>query len=154
EDRPLVTDQEQLPVGIDAERGDLLRRFADLPDLDEAAAGLRQGPDPPRLEVTEDVGAVEGGVAPPAIDVPAGDRAPVFPAIGQHRRRVGLARAAVSVRERREAFVDVPTVVLARADDRDLLEDILADVAGPQVAAGRVEAESPGHANPRCPDLS
>ena len=152
-DRPLVADQEQLAVSVDAERGDLLRRLANLSHLDQLATGLLQCPDSPRLEIAEEIGAVIRRISPSPINVAPGHRRTIFPAIGHHGRRIRLTLPAVLVRELHEAFVDIPAVVFAGSGDRDLLEQILADVADPQVARARVEAEAPRHAKTRCPDF-
>ena len=60
------------------------------------------------------------------------------------RVAAALGRATARRVEAVRALAESPAVVAARDDAVDFLPGVLADVADPQVARRRVEAESPG----------
>ena len=142
-----------LARAVEAERGDPVRRVADLEDGGQLAVLLLQGPDPAGLVVAEDVFAHQGRELRPPIDEPARDRRADPMAVGEDRGDVLRVLRGVAVRVASVALEDVPAVVLARADDRHFLVLALADVADPEVARLRVEAEPPGLAEAPSPDL-
>src|SRR5262249_18593789 len=87
------------------------------------------------------------------VDKPAGDRPEVgvvvFDDRHEDRRRPPFALGP----ERVAAFQHAPAVVAATLNAVDLLPQILADVAGPQVAGSAVKAHLPRLAQPVGPDL-
>src|SRR5262249_29662684 len=79
-----------------------------------------------------------------AVDVAAGDRAGLGVGVLHDRRQDGgwslLAIRLIGV----VPLVEVPAVVATAFDAIDQLPEVLADVAGPEVARGPVEADPPG----------
>src|SRR5204862_3608359 len=113
----------------------------------------RESPDAFGGVIAANVNAVEGGRFDAAIPITAGDRVAQFAAVGEHRRDVVLAGAAIPIRERFEAFKHVPAVIFPAANDRDFLDAVLSDVADPQVTRDAIEAEAPGLAETVRPDF-
>src|SRR5205823_854778 len=60
---------------------------------------------------------------------------------------------AIAIGERLETFKDIPSVILTAPHDGDFLHAILPNVANPQVARDRIEAESPRLAESPGPDF-
>ena len=138
---------------VGAEGDEALGDGGDLADVLQDAVLLAHAEDAFRGVVAAQVDAVERGALVAAVDVSAGDGVPVFPAVGEDRRGEGPAFLAVLVRERFEAFVNAPAVVLAATDKGHFLDPVLSDVGDPQVAIGGIEAEPPRIAEARGPDL-
>src|SRR5262245_22250315 len=120
-------------------------------------AGLRliilQGPDLRAHVIGVEVHAVKLREARSTIDGPAGDRLANIMVILPDRLDELLPRPGALRPERVQALAAIPAVVAALLDDVDFLEEILPDVAGPELAGLAVEGHAPDVPQPARPDL-
>jgi len=113
--------------------------------LDQLAVALRHRPDSLRLEVAEDERAVVTRVFLRPVDIARRHRHAIFAAVREDRRDIGFALAPESLGKVLEAFEYIPAVVIAESRYAYVFEEVLANIADPQVVGFAVEAESPWH---------
>ena len=150
---PHVVDQVELARGVLAEGGRAEVRVGDLPGPDDVPAVVSQRPDLAGVIVGVDVRADQFLQPRAPVDVAAGDGTGLGVAVLDDRRQDGGRPRLPAGPIRVAPLRDVPAVVAAAPDEVDHLAEVLADVAGPEVAGGAVEAEPPGLPQPVGPDL-
>src|SRR5207248_4181764 len=114
---------------------------------------ILQRPDLQTHVITVEVIAVQLRQALAAVDVPAGDRLAHVVVVDPDRLQPLLARPAPLRAKRVDALAPRPAVVAARPEDVDLLPQVLAHVAGPQLARLAIERHPPEVAHAVAPDL-
>ena len=148
----VVVEEVKLAILVLAERDDAHRRARDLRHLLRAVTFEAGGPQPPRLPVTEDVGAAQLGEPLAVVDAAAGDaardRVRQFDQCRADRRRPDLVRL-----DRLRPFHGGPAVVAPLFDAMDRLPQLPADVADEQRASLAVKAHPPGVAEAVRPHL-
>src|SRR5262249_19334198 len=114
---------------------------------------MADAPDAAGREVTVEIRPPQVRQFGTVIDDAAGHRAGLgVMVLGDRLRERVRPRLAVQV-ERMRALQDAPAVVSALLDEVDLLPDVLAVVADPQIAALGVDVQPPGVAEAVGPSL-
>ena len=116
-DHAFVAHDVEVPRPVRRKRCDAFGRQRDLPQAREPAALLREPPDATRRKIAEHIDAVKRRGRVAAIDVAARDRVAVAPFVGGHRRNVDRTILPPPIRKRLEAFIHVPSVILAAPHD-------------------------------------
>src|SRR5215813_8922540 len=103
--------------------------------------------------VAADINAVERRMLVAAIDIAAGDRIAIFPAIRKNGRDVGDALLAITIGKRLEPFINIPAEIFPSSNNGNFFNTILSHIANPQVMSQRIKTESPWLAKTVSPDL-
>ena len=148
-----LVDDVQLAGVVGAEAGDVEGRIDQLAVPDGLRAVVLDPPDAAGGPVAVDVGPDQLGQAGAAVDPAAGERAGLAVGVlgGRRRDRVG-ARLALGV-EDVAPLGEAPAVVGPLLDQVDLLPEVLAVLADPELARLAVEAQPPGIAQAVGPEL-
>ena len=148
-----VVDDVQLARVVGAEAGDVEGRVDQLPVPDGLGAIVLDPPDVAGGPVAVDVGPDQVGQVRAAVDPAAGERAGLAVGVlgGRRRDRVG-ARLALGV-EDVAPLDEAPAVIGPLLDQVDLLPEVLAVLADPELARLAVVAEPPGVAQAIGPEL-
>src|SRR6478752_6287838 len=123
-----------------------------------ARISRREGPDSAAASVAIEIGSRQAGILLAAIDVATDDDAvAILMPVGRNWSGQPAGRAGAATSIAAVAFVDGPAIILAALARGwlviDLLELILARVADIEVVGATVEAEAPGVAQPKRPNL-